>query len=557
MTSYFKYTNGGAFTLNGIDYNGFFNVIDNIAYTGKTTSSYSSKLTPTDTFISEIYLKKLEFDNTIDNLPKVSNPIQSKFDIFTKSGLEQSLSIVDSNNLNIYKSLIIQNPSFYDFNTMNIHFYGLSSTNSDMRNDDIPIGRSLIYTQIDPFSFDSDWNFLDDIKSASFSVDSNENFYYYCTDSNNIQYTLQGSFVDPSVPLKLINTTILNNSKLLDIDIDDIDMNVFHIYQDKLEIFEYENYINCNVKIKKDEIAIANNPEFVKIGNNIRLELTDKDMFIKNKYSNDIYYNTSLASLLLGKVITCAIRKADDFIAIISIKNNKYYISFIDSEIPNIILNESELMDFEPSMKFTFSDSDSNIFITAGSTTLQKRLITYPKYAVSSFGLDRGKQFKYLNDYIWGSCYEQFDKIQIKWNSNALKSNSYNNILFNMKTFGTTTYTIIHNVGRIYVMKNNDADLLYKIDPKLKKTYKGVECSSSSFGLFLNNSLKNIVTDVLSIYTTSSCKITRNIDGVSFINLKNIDIPVENMFMNGNEQMNVNMLSRIFDSLVEIQTELI
>ena len=36
MISYFKYTAGESFTLNGDDYSGFFTVVNGSAYTGKS-----------------------------------------------------------------------------------------------------------------------------------------------------------------------------------------------------------------------------------------------------------------------------------------------------------------------------------------------------------------------------------------------------------------------------------------------------------------------------------------------------------------------------------------
>jgi hypothetical protein len=149
----------------------------------------------------------------------------------------------------------------------------------------------------------------------------------------------------------------------------------------------------------------------------------------------------------------------------------------------------------------------------------------------------------------------------IKWNSNSLKSNSYNNILIDIKNIGSVTYSIIHNVGRIYVIKKSATEdfKIFKIPKNLPKSFNAIECSNSSFGLYLNNSLKNIVTDTINIFTNNECKIKLSQDGSDIITLEleNIKISIENMFFNGNEQLNVSTLNRIFETIVEIQRKLI
>ena len=172
------------------------------------------------------------------------------------------------------------------------------------------------------------------------------------------------------------------------------------------------------------------------------------------------------------------------------------------------------------------------------------------------------KNLKYLKYYTWNDkeLYYNFSNV-IKWNSNSLKSNSYNNILTESKNFGNTTYTLIHNIGRLYVAKQpvNKFYKIFKIPKDLPKTFTNVDCSNSSFGLYLNNSLKNIITDIISIFVNCECKLKVSEDGstIEISELENIKISIENMFFNGNEQLNVSTLNRIFETIVEIQRKLI
>jgi hypothetical protein len=564
MISYYKYTEGEAFTINGVDYVGFFNVIDGKSYTGKKKTTSSGELIPKQTFISEIYLRKLEFDSNYDNNINLMTISQEKFDIFTKTNLEKVIDVINLNNLKIYKSLVLQNPNFLNLSTKNTFFYGLSSTYSDIRNDDYSddgIGAKSVYTQIDPFEFGGYWGFLDNITNGTFSVNNNDDFVYFCTDNINT-YTVKGSFTDPSV--KLTFDASSNEDATRTVLIDDIDLNIFQIKEKSIVLYEYEPYVNCGTLLKKDEIFLQENLLFVKIGNSIRLEITTSDFYIKNKYSNDIFYKINIDSLNLGVILNCQVRIIDDLIAVVSKNNNKFYITYIDPEFPTEFINQFEMLNFEDlTFDLLFSDMDSNIIILTFKEYIQTRFISNSKYPASASSNNNSKlNFNYLKNYFWNTNTLLYNPSNnIKWNSNSLKSNSYNNILVDIKNIGGVTYSMIHNIGRIYVIKKNASEdfKIFKIPKNLPKSFNAIECSDSSFGLYLNNSLKNIVTDTINIFTNNECKIKLSEDGSDIIisELQNIKISIENMFFNGNEQLNVLTLKRIFETIVEIQRKLI
>lgn len=565
MISYYKYTEGEAFTINGVDYVGFFNVIDGKAYTGKKKTISSGELSPKQTFISEIYLRKLEFDSNYDNNINLLTISQEKFDIFTKTNLEKVIDVINLNNLNIYKSLVLQNPNFLKLSNDNAFFYGLSSTFSDIRNDDYAdngIGAKNIYTQIDPFEFDGYWGFLDNITNGTFAVNDNDDFVYFCTDNINT-YTVKGNFSNPSVKLTFDASSTDDVTK--SVIIDDIDLNIFQITEKYIILYEYEPYVKCGTLLKKDQIFLQENLLFVRIGNSIRVEITNDDFYIKNKYSNDIFYKVDNFTLNLGVILNCQVRTIDDLIVIVSKNNNKFYITYIDPEFPTEFINQFEMLNFEDlTFDLLFSDIDSNIIMLIFKEYTQTRFISnskYPASNTSNVNYSKGN-FKYLKNYSWQDgtlLYNLSNKI--KWNSNSLKSNSYNNILIDIKNIGSVTYSIIHNVGRIYVIKKSATEdfKIFKIPKNLPKSFNAIECSNSSFGLYLNNSLKNIVTDTINIFTNNECKIKLSQDGSDIITseLENIKISIENMFFNGNEQLNVSTLNRIFETIVEIQRKLI
>ena len=104
MISYFKYTTGQAFTLSGADYNGFINIINNKAYTGKTKTSSSSLLSSKGTFLSNSFLNKKEFDRTgqlVLESEKLQRPEISPKNLLDQTFIDKNLAILNNNNLKL------------------------------------------------------------------------------------------------------------------------------------------------------------------------------------------------------------------------------------------------------------------------------------------------------------------------------------------------------------------------------------------------------------------------------------------------------------------------
>lgn len=556
MNSYFKYTNGEAFTLNGNDYTGFFTVSANQAYTGKIITTNSIQLTPKPNFITEIYLNQYEFETNTGLLSAPSVYTPNYFDIFNKTGLDAALGEVNTNNLLIFKNLILPNPILFDFIKNNAFFYGLSSTDADARNDDTTTGKN-VYTQIDPFAFDAEWDYLDSIQNGVFFVDSSEDFKYICFDRDNTQYTLSGSFIDPQLKLGLVHNDV-------DIDItnilyDDIDDTLFFVGKTHINIYNASDYIICGTLNLIDRITLSPgiDNKLIRIGLNIRLEILGSNLLLKNKYSNDILQTLDISKY--GTILDVAIRNTDDFVSILSKKDDVISITFFNSrDIENTTVTTilTNLSIGNVKYKLLFSGLDSNIIFVSSGKELQTRLINAPQQIA---GRMNPNNLLYLRDYIWNTTYERFNKIQIKFNSNSLPSNSFNNLTYDIKTINDISYLLLHNVGRIYVIKQPPTDLyLAPIPLDLKKNFNGISCSESSFGLYFNNTISNVIKDILTIYAHCSKKINVDANGdIVYRELKDIDLKINNFYMNGNETINVVTLQRIFLLISNLQRQLI
>ena len=551
MISYFKYDSGHAFTKDGTPYTGFFYISGGKAYTGKSPSSLQVELSATSTFISDFYLNSLEFDKSFNNISTISYSSPNTFDIFDITSLDNNLEVLNRNNLETFKNLIVQNPTVFNINQVNIHFYGLSSTDSDSRNDDLPTAKN-VYTHIDPFSYDSEWYFVDNIISGDFLLDRSDNFLYFCSDGQT-QYTLRGSFSELDT-LELLET---RPSSIFYLKQDDVDRKIFMMGLTSIEIYDSSYFATGQNLNLVDIISISifpENKELFKIGRNIRTEYVDGILYLKNKYSTSTISTISLDSLSADQIIALDLRESDDAMLLLSSKDGIYSVSLIDTSTNSFIRTE-ELSDSLGAESLFFSIQDSNLFYLTVSDDIQLRLISNMAFPVGSA---KNSNYFYLNDYIYGTTDERFGNIQIKYNSNSLKSNFFNNILFKLRFKDNYQYLMTHNIGRVYVSKLSlDDNLLTAIPIDLEKSYNGISCSKSSIGLYLNSAITNIVKDTMKLYTLASHTISYNSGVLEYGAINDLNFEIENLYFHGNETINVVALQRIFYLIADIQRQLI
>lgn len=588
MINYFKYSDGEAFTLDGSDYKGFFNVYQEKAYTGKSYSENESILTPKNNFLSEFFINKGEFDTSYDNIESISPYYSNAFDLLNKQELDNVFDRLNKNNLVVFKNLVIQYPKVFNIEKSDFHFYGLSSTNVDNRDDDIIYGKTT-YTQIDPFSFSQEWEYLDNIKKGSFIVDSNDNFLYYAMESQDdttIQRVLSGNFSN-TTPLALLDS---RETIAVNYHFDDNNHNLYIINQDSVEVFDTSNYPTCQNFILTDIIPISASripyykwnttfetwddiaikwdfqyqapntdtiPKFIRIGNNVRVELSLDKIYLLNKNSREIYSEFLLKDLGIGSVQSLDIRSVDDAVLILHRKDDLSYITFFDSFNVNNSLKETKIFDLsiDDNINLYFSSTDSNLFYISNRNTVQLRAISNPTYATSKID---PTDLLYLKDYFWDLTKERWEYFQIKWDSNNQPSNSFNNILTDVKIYNNSLYILIHNLGRIYTIKHPlNLQYLNSVPLDLEKSYQGLTCSDSSIGLYINNSLISITKDILSLYSKAKYQFRFGNGYPVLDNIKELEFATHNLYLNGNETINVIALQRILSLITDIQSQLL
>lgn len=587
MIAYFKHTNGEAFTLNGDDYIGYFNVIDGVAYTGRTYSSTSELLSAKSTVISDLYVKQMEYDPSYQH---IKNPIEyytNVFDLLNRQGFDKIISTIDLNNLKCYSNLILGNPTIYDFENNNLKYYGLSSISDDLI-DRIPSKNG--YGSVIPFLSSNNFQFLDKVTTGQFIVKSTNDFKYFCADENAL-YIFESSF-DSSSSLSLQNTLV--NEPYYDIIhgiFTDNDTNrMFIVNNDDINIYDTSNFDICDDPILIDKLPLVktttteyiwntvdtdfdkinitwntkyttinpNNPEFIKFGLNLRTSLSSNVLTLYNKYSSEKIKTIDLEQYDLGELIAISIRNVDDCILILNKKSDGFYVCFFDVyDITNTLYNKPiyGLSSDASNYKIEFAFEDSNVFSVSNDKEYHYHYISAPQYP--SGRLEVG-DFHYVGNFIWNTTYEKYNIMPIFWNYDNSSANTYNNLVISSVSKFDKMFMIVHNKGRIYTMfQPMNSRFLNLVPLDLVKYFEYLDCSETSLGVNFNVILSNILKDVLNMFNQSTSSANFTPDGVELTQIANFNLDPVNLHLNGNETVNVVAFQRIMKLITDIQRKLL
>jgi hypothetical protein len=596
--NYFKHTNGEAFTLNSSDYIGFFHIIDSQAFTGKRNESDSVLLTPKSNIITKLFTEKYEINTNYSLIDKIYPYYTNSFDVLDKNGLDKLGNAVDANNILCFKNLILSNPTVYKFQENNGFYYGLSS-NNESNPSTIP-AKFNYRGNCEKFSRSTDWEPLDKIISGVISVNHLEDFKYLCTNGET-NYTFSGNFTNRT-PLKLeeVYKNIEYTAGSRGYEYPDF---VYHIYQDfsnnkiiyvkssTIEIHDATSFNDCPtttlidiLPLKKSDITLVywdneklkytnpllkwgekyvienpNNPDLIKFGYNYRTEVDKLGtvLTIKNKYSKDVYFDISLATYGIYDIVDIDISSIDDYIIIMHKNTNSIKISqFYPDNLAEIKHHDLKSLILSASKhKIKFSDYDSDVFITTNEYEHHTRYLSNPEYP--SGRLDTC-DLMYYSPKVWNKTLELWEYAIPRWNSDLNYSNIYYNLINCSTIRNNKMYMILQNVGRIYAMSQPMNDrFLTPIPLNLPKNFQNVECSGSSIGLQLNIILRNLIEDTLSILRNSENTFNIEEREVIFKKLEDYSLLIENMYINGNETINVLTMQRILVNIFELQKRIL
>lgn len=193
--SYFKYTNGESFTLNGNDYIGYFHLSNGVPYTGRDADSNSKKLSVKNTFMGESFKRGYEFDSNYPNFEKISPVnILSGGNILDINNITTTFTNYDDNNFKIFSNLITTRSSIFDFSVSNTKFYALPYKRN--HKDTEYLNSYKEYVGVHPFEDLENFNMLGSVIAEDFVVEDDDTFKYFCSSLFGY-HILKGSFKSP------------------------------------------------------------------------------------------------------------------------------------------------------------------------------------------------------------------------------------------------------------------------------------------------------------------------------------------------------------------------
>ena len=295
---------------------------------------------------------------------------------------------------------------------------------------------------------------------------------------------------------------------------------------------------------------------------------------ILNKYTYE-FINNIVSSNPNEAILDFDIRDSDDSILILTslegYESEEFYIYHLDidkvsSKEGDYVLpfNPKVLRRYKPQVEYKerpgevsiyFSGNDSNIFTIDDEGAISTRFITNPENVA---GFPSIENLLYLEDMYFDSTLEQFNSIEKKFNSNTLPSNNYNNLNFLVTKNSTDLFYVLHNIGRIYLLK--ESKLLYKnfVPLTLKNLYEQITSCESSLGISINSELQNIIKDTSKVFLNASVIPYKEFrEGIpvlgKFISYEGIDINFRNLEFHENEEVNYDTVSRVFDQIYKLQ----
>jgi len=567
MIDYFKYTNGDSFTLSGYEYSGIFTVHEGKAFTGKTYNTTSKLLSGKDTFLTNCFLNKFEFDRTVsvEDTNILKQPSISPRNVIDQNFIDTNLQILNMNNLIIYSKNIIANPDLFDFlnsiENEDSYFLGLSSGKKDLRNDDVKISKSnSAPIQIDPYSFIDKVpgvDVLDDTLDSMVFIYDDKSFNYFTTTSTS-SYTFSGTFATGGSLIRL-EEDIFEGAQRFSYDNNTDTLYALEKTTDSFILKLYDNSFVAPCRVLKlvDQITLKDNiiDEKVSLGNNIlgyrytEIEAIEEDeegnpirgrehgkdrleqalannvndppkIKLVNKYTFELI-NNIVSSNPGEEILEFDIRDSDDSVLILTSLDGfdaeVFYIYHLDIDKISAVdgdyvlpFNPKELKRYKPEVVYNAKQDEVSIFFSGNDSNI---FIINDEGAISSrfisnpenvAGFPSNKNLLYLEDMFFDSTLERFDKIQKKFNSNTLPSNNYNNLNFLVGKNSTNLFYLLHNIGRIYLME--ESKLLYKsfVPLDLKNLYEKLISCESGLGISVNSELQNIIKDTVNVFLNAS-----------------------------------------------------
>jgi hypothetical protein len=559
MISYYKYTQGDAFTLDGNDYHGMVHVIDGVAFTGGAQTQQSKQLTSKNTFASEFILTQSNY-----NLPSFTNKLKQSItpvNVYPRATLniETLTDIFDTlhkNNILLYSSGIR-----YDSNMFNLLYkndttlpstFTLSAKGSTPKSQRLPLN-------VTPLSIIEN-EFIDEItqnhnKNGSLFISLLDEYKYY--NNNSVCKSFAGSLSSVTFEEGLNSGSDFTHEHLFYNRYDNV---IYQTNNENFCLFSYDfrsplNTVSLIDKIDLTPKGTPTNLYNASYSRNYRSVITtNQGVFNVEIYPTDTTERAKLLSpedIGVDSILRISQRFEDDMLVVLCLKNREFVlcvydvIDLITKDTKPTILNLTGLENIPTWVEL--SDFDSDLVFLRGYTSsgflssFEARSLSNP--TITNFKITQPDIYNiYTNTII--------NKIDTHINlaSNIVLRNTVPLILdiqFSSQDRFNSFLLSDH-----FILTDSVFPITSIIPTNLPSLYDGVRIEDNSIGLGINSALRNIIQDTVTLYYTFTERFTNFVNTSTEIP----DITIDDFFVYGNESINVSVLNRVIDKIYRLQS---
>jgi len=585
MISYFKYTDGSSFTLNGLDYKGMFNNTGGEVFTGTMRSSSSKILSSKGGFLNRIYDYEVDFDFTFENIVSMDVPLLFPRSILTIDNLTDVLNRLDQNNITLLSKMVT-----YDSNLLNVFtkssdnvstVFCLTSIGDSLSGKKLPLTRISVASGSDYALLRNDI-LKSNLRSTFFVTSPNNTFKYYSSN-----YMLSGSLsstdVQPITALRVINNlsaAYVDYNRYQNIAYSTVlGSNVYDLYY-------LDTSTSCNTSVFFDAVDVSafntssTTPGLFSYGKNYRTALTfdqgTQVVEISKVNTADQLILLTPSDVNMDSILSVCQRFEDDILAVYGLLQGIPTLNIFDIES---LLGGSfstkysnDVYDISSSERLHFAPFDSNILIFTRHdqdntiSNIEFRSIsnpTYPLVRISGFD-----NLGFLQPNI-----ETIDQVDINVETLRISlgvDDSSQHRIYDIQFDVTDKLNIIVFYESSYEIYSTAAIFksLIPFDTTAYFTPTYV-LGNGSVGIIFNDIIKSILKDTLTLcniakvrFSTNNYNIINDISSTSLSTLLGDEIiklnrlSDINLRINENESFNVGVLNRIIAGISTIQTNI-
>jgi hypothetical protein len=602
------YVNTGIFTLSGIDYSGYVEIVDGkprvFNVPGKTcnTISYSvQELTPTNTYQSDLYTSKFFYDRLVSDTLTLPNSIDDIIiqpnDFLSEEVINKKLSLLKENNTYCYSRLFMPNNNLPYNMPVYAAFTSISSTNFTILSgvsNSIPFYQSVVPSIAEIRGFACVNNTSDQDKFVMFAyTDTNiitlsgsNNSLEIISQSNLYQDNLNentqtfGRIGDICVQGQLLFVTDSVNNVVLKYDISTYvtNDNAFIPSRILVEVIGAKGKVTDSFKFNTPTLITSSSDRlFVFDSNNFTIKVYDLDFNFITRVNAINLRSETLLALEYNSVNNYLYSITKDVTG-----NIKLYILNGDYTVNDKQIFTEKLLPNENIKNIAFSYNDSNIFYICTNYNIYKKLINKPDKNIGRFVSSRlyttSNTVNTAASNLWNYVDIAFKSSNFLWNLNSPQDSNLADEAVTDNNRGIYITSQLDNSDKIFFITGSKI-FFFKESPSYKRVLKTENITNygiNNINLFneeyvqassLNKELYKLVVDIFLLKNNIRGRFAGSYDSQGILVLEDYNYNInfnnfnttttENFYIHENEKAITGVVNRVLSNIFNLQQKMI